>query len=622
MPAPPARSRARRPVPVLLFAILLLLAAASTAPAAGRADADPARGRGHGGPCDIYADAKTPCVAAFSTTRALFRGYDGPLYQVQRSDNDATHDVGLLSRGGYADAATQDAFCAGTTCTVSIVYDQTARHNDLTVAGPGTAGPQNSGAVADALPVSIAGHRAYGLHLPKKTGYRRSSVVTTGTARGAQPESMYEVASGTNVNDDCCSDFGNVETRPEDTGEGHMDAVNISYMNGDGATGTGPWVQADLENGVFQGGTGTYRGNQGNAGKFVTALLKNNGTDRFALKGADAQRGPLSTWYEGPLPSARYTPMRLEGSIVLGTGGDNSNRGIGSFFEGVMTAGYSGDAADALVQADIAAQHYQADSTGPGTGAPIMTPEGRCLAAAGRDDAVAGTPVKAGTCHTMAADEHWVASDFGTAAFTALGRCLATGDAEGVVLADCTGTAGQQWKPQPDGGVRNVGTGRCLTVAGHDRRPALRLAACRGEASQRFITTTPLHHGGKCVDVSGDDVGGDHAAVQVWDCRTLPLGGAAARDQQWTRNLGDGSLRTLGRCMTPQGSGTANGTGIELGDCDAAPAQRWQQQADGTVRNVASGRCLSDPGATPVNGARLELRDCDAKAPGQQFAFN
>ena len=34
------------------------------------------------GPCDIYAAAGDPCVAAHSTTRALYSSYNGPLYQV------------------------------------------------------------------------------------------------------------------------------------------------------------------------------------------------------------------------------------------------------------------------------------------------------------------------------------------------------------------------------------------------------------------------------------------------------------------------------------------------------------------------------------------------------------
>ena len=33
-------------------------------------------------PCDIYASGGTPCVAAHSTTRALYASYSGSLYQV------------------------------------------------------------------------------------------------------------------------------------------------------------------------------------------------------------------------------------------------------------------------------------------------------------------------------------------------------------------------------------------------------------------------------------------------------------------------------------------------------------------------------------------------------------
>jgi len=64
------------------------------------------------GPCDIYALAGTPCVAAHSTTRALYASYDGPLYQVRRLSDGRVKDIGVVSpsagpvpdAGGYADA--------------------------------------------------------------------------------------------------------------------------------------------------------------------------------------------------------------------------------------------------------------------------------------------------------------------------------------------------------------------------------------------------------------------------------------------------------------------------------------------------------------------------------------
>ena len=60
------------------------------------------------------------------------------------------------------------------------------------------------------------------------------------------------VTSGTHVNGGCCFDYGNAETNIHDTGNGHMDAVNLGtecYFAP--CTGTGPWVEADLENGLF-----------------------------------------------------------------------------------------------------------------------------------------------------------------------------------------------------------------------------------------------------------------------------------------------------------------------------------------------------------------------------------
>jgi hypothetical protein len=127
-----------------------------------------------------------------------------------------------------------------------------------------------------------------------------------------------------------------------------------------------------MENGLFAGGNGSDPSNKGNSSTFVTAMLKNNGTTTYAIKDANAQSGGLTTEYSGPLPDiGGYTPMHQEGAVILGTGGDNSNGSDGSFFEGVITAGYPSDATDNAVQANIVAAGYQQVSTGfPKTGTP------------------------------------------------------------------------------------------------------------------------------------------------------------------------------------------------------------------------------------------------------------
>jgi hypothetical protein len=301
--------------------------------------------------CDIYGAAGTPCVAAHSTVRALYAAYNGPLYQVTRASDNTTRDIGLLATGGYANAATQDSFCANTTCSITRIYDQSPRHNDLTI----EAGDR--GAAATALPVSVGGHTAYGVSISAGIGYRH--FVGAGVATNGQPEGMYMVTVGTHVNGGCCFDYGNVEAPIADTGNGHMDAINFSTECWFApCAGSGPWVQADLENGLFQSNAGHNTSNTGNASTFVTALLKNNGQTTFAIKGGNAQSGGLTTWYNGPLPTGGYSPMHQEGSIVLGTGGDGGNTSIGSFFEGVMTAGYPSDAADNSVQANIVSAGY------------------------------------------------------------------------------------------------------------------------------------------------------------------------------------------------------------------------------------------------------------------------
>lgn len=248
-------------------------------------------------PCDIYGGAGTPCVAAHSTVRALFASYDGSLYRVTRASDGAGADIGLLSPGGYADAGRQDRFCAGTTCAITKIYDQTSRHNDLTPGPAGTSGMgADRGADASEIAVTAGGHKAYGVWISPGVGYRYTGAAS-GAAVNGQPEGAYMVASGTHVGSACCFDYGNAESTPSDTGNGHMDAVSLAttcYFAP--CTGDGPWVEADLENGMFQGDNGTNTANRGNGSTFVTAVLKNDGRTRYALKSGDAQSGALTTW--------------------------------------------------------------------------------------------------------------------------------------------------------------------------------------------------------------------------------------------------------------------------------------------------------------------------------------
>ena len=72
---------------------------------------------------------------------------------------------------------------------------------------------------------------------------------------------------------------------------------------------------------------------------------------------AGARLSLLQTLYEGVRPP-HYEVMKKQGAIILGIGGDNSDWAVGTFYEGVMTAGYSSDAVDAAVHENIVAAGY------------------------------------------------------------------------------------------------------------------------------------------------------------------------------------------------------------------------------------------------------------------------
>ncbi|CAM5653375.1 alpha-L-arabinofuranosidase B [Kitasatospora aureofaciens] len=323
------------------------------------------------GPCDIYAAGNTPCVAAHSTTRALYAGYSGALYQVKRASDGATKDIGLLSTGGYADAAAQDSFCAATSCVITVIYDQSGKGNHLTQAPAGGAapGPDNLANAFEA-PVTVAGHEAYGVYIAPGTGYRNNN--TNGIATGDQPEGMYAILDGTHYDGGCCFDYGNAETSNTDTGNGHMEAIYFGNSKAWGyGSGNGPWVMADQENGLFSGINTRFNANDPSVNnRFLTAIVKGE-PNQWAIRAGDAQSGGLSTYYSGARPNAAgYNPMHKEGAIILGIGGDNSKGSAGTFYEGVMTSGYPTDATENAVQANITAAGYSSSSTSTGALTP------------------------------------------------------------------------------------------------------------------------------------------------------------------------------------------------------------------------------------------------------------
>ncbi|MHA6758880.1 ricin-type beta-trefoil lectin domain protein [Streptacidiphilus sp. PAMC 29251] len=115
-------------------------------------------------------------------------------------------------------------------------------------------------------------------------------------------------------------------------------------------------------------------------------------------------------------------------------------------------------------------------------------------------------------------------------------------------------------------------------------------------------------YGGKCVDVNAAS-NANGTAVQLYDCN-----GTAA--QSWTVGA-DGSIQALGKCMDVTAAGTANGTKVQLYDCNGSNAQKWTVGSNNTLVNTGSGRCLDATGPSSANGTRLQIWDCSGGANQQ-----
>ena len=317
-------------------------------------------------PCDIYAAGGTPCVTAHSTARLLRSDYRGPLYQVLRSSDAQTLDI-FPDRDGFADAAAQDKFLEGTIGYISVIYDQSGKGNDLTPAAPGTfKGPDkgefNTMAIADMAPALADGHKVYGVYIMPGMGYRCNNA--RGLAIDDEPEGMYYVIDGSHFDSGCCFDYGNSSTNGRAVGTGTMETTyyGISTAWGRGL-GEGPWIMSDMEAGLFSGYDAKVNEVPSITGwDFVAVYVNGGGGNQWDLRGADAAKDSVVTFYSGVRPgtpgSDAYYPMHKKGGMLLGNGGDNGNGSAGTFFEGVMTEGYPSDETIASVQHSIASARY------------------------------------------------------------------------------------------------------------------------------------------------------------------------------------------------------------------------------------------------------------------------
>jgi beta-glucanase (GH16 family) len=110
---------------------------------------------------------------------------------------------------------------------------------------------------------------------------------------------------------------------------------------------------------------------------------------------------------------------------------------------------------------------------------------------------------------------------------------------------------------------------------------------------------------GKCVDVAGANPA-NGTPVQLWDCN-------GTNAQNWTIGT-DGTIRALGKCMDVTAGATGNGAKVQLYDCNGTGAQQWRANAAHDIVNPQSNRCLDATGVSSANGTRLQIWDCTGGA--------
>ena len=127
---------------------------------------------------------------------------------------------------------------------------------------------------------------------------------TKNIATGDQAEAMYSVVDGKSYGQWCCFDYGNAEFDGIDDGNATMEAIywGADTQFGQSGGGSGPWVAADLENGMFEGyenGSTKVASNTSVTGfPYVTAMLKGLSAPNCPAgldRAPDASRSRLAT---------------------------------------------------------------------------------------------------------------------------------------------------------------------------------------------------------------------------------------------------------------------------------------------------------------------------------------
>ena len=149
------------------------------------------------------------------------------------------------------------------------------------------------------------------------------------------------------------------------------------------------------------------------------------------------------------------------------------------------------------------------------------------------------------------------------------------------------------------------GSGTNLSLTNNSASGIDQLKKSYGLTSGGGGTTAVLRGSGsnRCLDVPGAATA-NGTLLDIWDCN----GGS---NQQWTA-LSNGELQVYGnKCLDVPGGATAAGTKVEIWDCNGGSNQLWTLNSDGTVVGSGSGLCLDVISAGTANGTGVDIWTCN-----------
>jgi hypothetical protein len=285
--------------------------------------------------------------------------------------------------------------------------------------------------------------------------------------------------------------------------------------------------------------------------------------------------------FDGMRVNATYDPMRKQGAILLGNGGDNSNSSQGTFYEGAITAAgtFPTDATDKLVEANVVAARYDVPRLSVTPASATATPPGLQTFTPGSSQQTTvtftnttGAPSSGVTLSLAVPGQQWTSVVAGTTqASKAFAEPVAPGASVSATFNVTSGPAAfngdlvgsVSWTNAANGSKLSETAAEKVRNASPIRINEFRISSSAADTTDSFIE---LYNAGSAnADISKWTLTGHPAQQAIFSAVTIPAGTRLATGGFYLLGLANSGLAVPARA----GETTIhvrNTTGMSVGD--------------------------------------------------------